>query len=385
MKNSILKHALIISVSALAVSCGSKTDDKNGEAELAKLKQEQKELNASIDRLEKANPQQQSVRKVPVVVTSMVPSQFRTYIEIQGRVDADQVVNASPENMGVVKEIFVRNGQYVNKGQVLASLKSEALIDDEIDKGIAELEQQISFAKLLYDKQKRLWDQEIGTEIQLLSAKNNYDALLKKKASIEVGRKRIDIAKRSFNIIAPISGVVDAVEIKVGQAVSPGIPNLIRIVNSSKLKVKADIPENYAAQIGSGTDAILFFPDIKDTLVTKISYVAQTINQISRTFEGEINLVNNGRYKPNMIAKVKIVTYANLSAFVLPEGLIQKTGNGDFVYVADANNKAKLIPVTLGRSYNSKVEITSGLNLDDKVITTGFEELNEGDALAVGN
>jgi membrane fusion protein, multidrug efflux system len=384
MKTTYKLSAFIL-ISSIIMACGSDNGKKDDATELAKLKLEQKELQVKIAKMEAASGKKDSIRKVPVIVTGMVLSQFRSFIEIQGRVDAGQSVNASPENMGVVKDVLVHNGQYVNKGQLLATLKSEAVIEDDIDKGLAELEVQLKFAKLLYDKQQSLWAQEIGTQIQLLSAKNNYEALQKKKESIEVGRKRIGIAKRSFNIVAPISGVVDAVDIKVGQAVSPGMPNLIRIVNSSKLKVLAEVPENYAGQIRSGNDALVVFPDLNDTIVTKIAYIAQTINPMSRTFESEINLSNNGRYRPNMIAKVKIVTYYNSNAFVLPEGVIQKTDQGNFVYVADATGKARLAPVTLGNSYNSKVEIISGLNLDDKVITVGYEELNEGDALAVGN
>jgi membrane fusion protein, multidrug efflux system len=379
---TILKISACLLLSLSLVSCSNKQDASDGQAELEKLKKDQKELNAKILNLESKSLKKDSIKKIPVVVTSMVPSQFRTFIEIQGRVDVDQAVNASPENMGVVKEVFVHNGQFVNKGQILATLKSEAVIEDDIDKGVAELDIQISFAKLLFDKQKRLWDQEIGTEIQLLSAKNNYDALLKKKASIEVGRKRIGIAKRSFNILSPISGVVDAVDVKVGQAVSPGMPNLIRIINTSKLKVKADVPENYSSQVRAGSDALIVFPDLNDTLVTKVNYITQMIDPMTRTFGSEINLASNGRYRPNMIAKVKIVTYQNLSAFVLPEGLIQKTDQGNFVYVADVSGRARLAAVTLGNSYNSKVEILSGLNLDDKVITVGYEELNEGDTLS---
>jgi len=368
-----LKLASLTLLSLLVFSCGDKTKTKDNKAELAKLKAEQKELQTKIASLEAASGKKETVRKVAVLVTSMVPTQFRSYVEIQGKVDADQSVVASPEVMGVVNAIYVHNGQYVSKGQTLATLRTEA-----ISYGVAELDQQISFAKTLYEKQKRLWDQEIGTEIQLLSAKNNYEAMLKKKETT--------LSQKSmYTIKAPISGVVDEVDVRVGQAVSPGMPNLIRIVNTSILKVKAEVPENYAGKIQSGNAAMVVFPDINDTLITKLAYITKTIDPMSRTFGSEINLGNNSKYRPNMIAKVRIVTYQNLRAFVLPEAVIQKTENGNFVYVANAENKAQLLPVTLGNSYESKVEITSGLNLDDKVITTGYEELNEGDELQFEN
>lgn len=371
MKNILYKLSFAVAIALAITSCGGKP--KDNKAELAKLKKEQKELQAKISKLELATGSKDSVRKVSVLVTSMTPTDFRTYVEIQGKVDADQTVVASPEAMGVVNAVYVHNGQYVSKGQVLATLRSDA-----ISNGVAEIDQQISFAKTLYDKQKRLWDQEIGTEIQLLSAKNNYEAMLKKKETT--------LSQKSmYTIKAPISGVVDAVDVKVGQAVSPGMPNLIRIVNTSILKVKANIPENYASRIQNGNPTMVIFPDMNDTLLTKLDYITKTIDPMSRTFGSEIKLSNNGKYRPNMIAKVRVVTYQNSRAFVLSESVIQQTEKGNFVYVADANGKAALKKVTLGNSYESKVEILSGLNLDDKVITTGYEELNEGDALQIDN
>jgi RND family efflux transporter MFP subunit len=304
---------------------------------------------------------------------------FRNYIDVQGRVDAEQSVLATSEAPGIVQSLLVHNGQFVGKGQVLAVLKSDAVMDDDIDKGIAELDVQISFAKTLYEKQRRLWDQEIGTEVQLLGAKNNYDALIKKKSTIEVSRKRVSIAKNSFKIIAPISGMVDGLDLKVGQMVAPGMMG-IRLVNLSVLKVKADIPENYGSLVSSGKDAMLIFPDIQDTIASKLAYVSPTVNPVSRTFDAELRLGSNSKYKPNMLAQVKIVGYANDRAFVLPASVIQKTNDGDFVYIDDGG-KAKLRKITTGQNYLGKIEITSGLNLGDLVIVNGYQDLNEGDRL----
>jgi RND family efflux transporter MFP subunit len=304
---------------------------------------------------------------------------FRNYIDVQGRVDAEQSVLATSEAPGIVQNLYVHNGQYVSRGQVLATLKSDAVISDDIDKGIAELNQQISFAKTLYDKQRRLWAQEIGTEVQLLVAKNNYEALQKKKQTIEVSRKRVRIAKNSFSIIAPISGMVDGLDLKVGQMVAPGMVG-IRLINMSVLKVKADIPENYGSLVSAGKDAIIIIPDLQDTIGGKLSYVSPTVNPVSRTFDAEIRLGSNAKYKPNMIAQVKIVGYANDRAFVLPASVIQKTNDGDFVYV-DEGGKAKMRKVTTGQTYMGKIEIINGLNLGDLVIVNGYQDLNEGDRL----
>jgi membrane fusion protein, multidrug efflux system len=376
--NKKIQYLAIASL-ALFTACGDKKTSKSPKEELDNLRAEKAKMQEQIDLLEAKVGTKDSGRVVNVVTNSITPIMFRNYIDVQGRVDAEQSVLATSEAPGIVQSLFVHNGQYVSKGQVLAILKSDAVIADDIDKGIAELDLQISFAKTLYDKQKRLWDQEIGTEVQLLAAKNNYDALLKKKQSIEVGRKRVNIAKNSFKIIAPISGMVDGLDLKVGQMVAPGMMG-IRLVNTSVLKVKADIPENYGSLVNAGKEAMIIFPDIKDTIGARLAYVSPTVNPVSRTFDAEIRLGSNAKYKPNMIAQVKIVGYANDRAFVLPASVIQKTNAGDFVYV-DEGGKAKLRKITTGQSYMGKLEITSGLNLGDLVIVNGYQDLNEGDRL----
>ena len=376
MKNKIIK---ITSTGLLAImlfaSCGGK-QNKDAKAEIADLKKQQKELQDKINTLELANIGKESnaVRKVAVVVTPMTPSIFNNYIDVQGKIDLDEVVNAIPETPGIISAILVHQGQYVRKGQVVATLRAE-----QVDRGISELDQQISFAKLLYDKQKRLWDQEIGTEIQLLQAKNNYDGLLKKKQTILT-------QKNTFNVTSPINGVVDAIDATVGQSYSnPMSAPVIKIINTSKLKVQADIPENYSSIVRTGSNCMVVFTDINDSLVTRVNYVEKSINPVTRTYSAYIPLPTNSKYQPNMSAQVKIATYQNASAFVLPFSLIQKTDKGNYVYVADAQNKAKLLPVQLGNSYQNKVEIVSGLALGDKVITSGYEELNEGDLLQFDN
>lgn len=369
MHHQVKIASLFILMTATA-ACGNGDKKKDSKAELAKLKVEQKEIQTKIAALEAANGTKDSVRKVPVLVTSMTPTVFTNYVDVQGRVDIDEVVNAIPEMPGIISSINVHQGQAVRKGQIVATLRSEI-----VDKGIDLIDQQISFAKTIYDKQKRLWDQEIGTEIQLLSAKNNYETLLKQKQSTLSN-------KSSFNVYSPINGVVDAVIATVGQSYgSPMNPPIIRIINTGKLKVKAEIAENYASIVRTGSTAKLIFPDIRDSLITKVAYAEKMINTISRTFTVYIPLSSNAKYQPNMMAKVKIATYQNTKAFVLPIGVIQKTDKGDFVYIADSQNKAALVPVKLGNTYESMVEILSGLNLDDKVITAGYEELNTGDLL----
>ncbi len=347
-----------------------KEADKDPKKELAKLKQEQKEIAEKIAALESSAGLKDSVRKIPVRLTSMFPDRFDQFLELQGRVDAGKSVNATPEAPGVVQRIHVRNGQYVRRGQTLATLKAET-----INNGIAELNQQISFAKVMYDKQRKLWAQDIGTEVQLLTAKNQYESLLKKKKTTQSQR-------RMYVIKAPISGVVDDVNINVGDMANPGMPNQIRIVNTGAVKVKVDIPESYAGKVRSGSQAQIMLPDFNDTMITNVRYVQKTIDPLKRTFTAEITPPSRGNLRPNMIAKVKIATYTNTRAFVLPAKVIQKINGGNYVYVKDNMDKAKLKKVILGKNYRGKVEIQSGLLLDDLVVTAGYEELNEGDKLS---
>ena len=360
----------IISIALLLfVACGSK-ETKNSKAELAKLKQQQKDISAKIQAIENADTTKKMAREIPVSVTSMTPSTFINYLTVQGKVDVDEIVNAIPETPGIISAIYVKPGQYVKKGQVVASLRAEV-----VNNGIAQLDVQINMAKILYDKQKRLWEQEIGTEVQLLQAKTQYESLLKQKTTSLSN-------KNSFNVYSPISGVVDAVDATVGQSfASPMNPPVIKIVNTSKLKIMAQIPENYAGIVGTGSNAMLVFPDINDTLITKVGYVEKIINDITRAYAAYIPLPSNARFKPNMTAIVRIATYQNARAFVLPAGVIQNTEKGNFVFVADQNNIAQLRQVTTGNSYESKIEILNGLALGDKVVTVGYEELNVGDKL----
>ncbi len=365
-----MNKAIIIISSALLflASCGGKQINEAG-ADVASLKKQRLEIDKKIAALEQNNRDNTSGRKIPVQLTSMSPNPFYQYVELQGRIDAGKTVNATAEAPGVVQAIHVRNGQFVRKGQTLATLKADA-----VQSGIAELDQQIAFAKTMYDKQKKLWEQEIGTEVQLLTAKNQYESLIKKKNTIQSQRNM-------YTIKAPISGVVDDVNIQVGDMASPGMPNQIRIVNTSDVKVEVDIPESYAGRVQTGSRAEVVLPDFNDTMITNVRYVQKAIDPMKRTFTAEINPPSSSKLRPNMITKVKIATYTNPRAFVLPVKVIQRINDEDYVFVKDNTDKAKLKKVRLGKNYLGKVEIINGLNLDDQVVTAGYEELNEGDKL----
>ena len=180
-------------------------------------------------------------------------------------------------------------------------------------------------------------------------------------------------------IISPINGIVDAVDIKLGQATMPGLP-AIRVVNMNSLKVKGEVAESYLAKVKSGNDVVVILPDMNDTVKTKISYAAKVISPLNRTFTITVNLDGKKDYHPNQIAIIKIIDYSNAKAFVVPVGAIQKAEEGSFVFIADGS-KAKKVKVKVGKMYNGRAEILEGLKEGDKFISKGFQELNDGETV----
>ncbi len=352
----------------LLVACGA----PDPQTQLAELKKQHSELTEKIKTLEEslvASDSTSNQKTKAVLVSALTKAPFMHYVQVQGKLDAEESVNLSTKMGGEVTKIYVTEGQEVRAGQVLAETDNQVMIQ-----GIAELKSQLDFANTVFEKQQKLWDQKIGSEIQYLSAKNNKDALEKKLSTLQ---EQSEMSK----IKAPLSGVIDAVDIKVGQIIAPGMPS-IRIVNLSKLKIKADVAEAYASKIKTGKNVTIFFPDLNKEVSGKISYAARVINPITRAFSVEIDLDNNEEYRANMIAVVKIVDYQNDAAIAIPVNILNTSESGQYVYVAEKASKgniAKRVPVKTGSVYNGKTEILSGLNEGDLLITTGYQSLNEGE------
>ena len=312
-----------------------------------------------------------SGRTTPVAVTEVQPVQFNANVEIQAQINSDENVQATPQSPGIVKSILVRPGQKVSKGQVLATLDAST-----VDRNIDALGPQLSLTKTLYEKQKTLWEQNIGTEVQLMQAKTSYESVQKQ---IEAAKAQRDM----FRIVSPINGTVDAVSLKEGDVATPGNTNNgIKVVSYDKLKAEANIGENYLGKVKQGNPVTLMFPDMNDSIKTTLTYVSQAVDPISRAVLVQIQLPNNSKLHPNMSCIMKINNYQNPQALIVPVSVIQRTPNGDIVYVAD-NGKARSASIKTGQSANGMVEILSGLNAGDQVITTGYEDLSEGDAVTV--
>ncbi len=360
-----MKRILIASAVLFLAACGNKPNDKK--AELEKLKKEQADINSKITKLEdEIGDKKEDVAK-EVTVYDVKISTFKNYIEIQGKVDAEQNVQVNPEAAGVITNIYVNIGQNVAKGQVLAQ------IDDAVlRQNIAQLQTQVDLATNLYNRQKNLWDQKIGTEVQYLNAKSQKEGLEKQMAVL---RQQASM----YKIKSPISGTVDQMDYKVGQAVQPGAPG-IRVVNTNDLKAKALVSETYAGRISQGDEVLVEIPDASDSLKTKISFAARTIDPMSRSFSVEVKLPSKKTYRPNMLAILKIVDYSKANAKTVPIKAIQKSEKGDYLMVVD-NGKAKKVDVKVGNIYNGDAEILSGINEGDKVIVNGLNNLNEGDSV----
>lgn len=361
-----MKRILFIMAIAFLAACGDKKDPK---AQLADLKKQRTELDAKIAELETTVGASDTTKAVAkdVDVIDVAESNFKNYLEVQGKIDAEENIQVNPEAQGVVTAVYAKIGQNVSKGQVLAQ------IDDKVlRQNIAELQTQLTLATSLYNRQKNLWDQKIGTEVQFINAKTQKEA-----AENRIATLRSQIAM--YKIKAPISGTIDAMDLKVGQAVMPGMSG-IRIVNASNLKAKAQVAETYAGRVNQGDQVNVVLPDLQDSLMTKINFASKTIDPASRSFEVQINLPSNKKYRPNMLAVLKIVDYQNPKALVIPISAVQKSESGDFVYVA-TNGIAKKVDIKTGKSYEGKVEVLSGLKVGDKLITAGAQNLNSDDAV----
>ena len=374
MKHTTLIQLSFLSLALALASCGGQAK-QDPAARLAELKSQKSTIEAEIAVLEKqigaTNGTPQRVRTVGL--EEVKTQAFRHYIDLQGRVDAEDNVPVTAKMPGMLTRVLVKNGDSVKKGQLIAQID-----DDLMVKGLAELELQLKTAEDIYNRQKGLWDQKIGTEIQFIQAKTNKEAI----------EQRIATTKEQWGqtrIYAPIAGTVDMVILKAGQAIAPGMP-LCNIINLGQLKISGNVPEAYAAKVQQGYPVQVFFPDLNKEITSRVTYVSKTINPVNRTFTVECALPAGSGYRANMIAVMKIIDYQNPKAVVIPVNLIQTAEDGEFVLLADksGDKQASVRKATIrqGSNYNGMVEILSGLKVGDWIISTGFQDVNNGETVA---
>ena len=367
MKTKIVAIAL----TALLFACTPNKQDQ-----LVKLKSERDNINLSIEQLEKEisteKPDSLKVDKSTLVVVQEINYQpFVHNIKVYGHLDGDQNAAVFAEVPGTVIAKYADVGQSVKKGQVLAQLD-----DAQYRKALQGLESQYDFALEMFNKQQRLWDQKVGSEVQYLQAKTNKESLEQQIAST---KEQIE----KFKIKAPVAGNIEECNVRVGALVSPD-PRLtaFRVISFGQLKVKADVSEAYIAKVSKGDKVLITFPDIKANQTSQIDFVSKYINSVNRTFSIEASLsANSMNLKANMVAILNINDYRNDKAIVVSQNIIQSDGSGPYVYVAKQDGKqlvAKKQKISQGLSNNGLAEITSGLKPGDKIVTVGYEELVEG-------
>jgi len=375
MNNGKIIIAILSIITIILTSCGDKTVEAK-KASLEKLKSEQAALTTKIkaleDEIKSSGAKLDSREKiVNVAVSNVETSKYNHFITVQGRIDGDENATISAKVPGLVLNVLVKPGSVVKAGQVLAEFDGNA-----IRKQIQPLETNLAFLTDLYNKQKALWDKQIGSEIQYKQAKTNKEALEQNIAAL---REQLSM----YKITATVNGTIDVVNLKIGQMAMPGMP-YFTIVNFNKLKVKADVAESFANKIKEGNVAQVEFPDINKTITSKITYSGKGISALNRTFGVEVALPNDNTYLPNMIAVLKIIDYSKDNAIVIPVNCIQNSQEGTNVYVAVTENGktiAKKHLVKVGSTYNDKAEILSGLEIGEKLITVGYGDLNDGELI----
>lgn len=367
---------IMLMIFALAACTEKSSDDRL--KKLEDLKKEREKITKEINELEEqliAEGMLVKDKSIQVEVSTIDTTEFKSYLDLQGVVDGDENVTATAKTVGVINGVYVKEGQSVYRGQTLAVMDASVL-----QQSLAELESQLVFLEDLYNRQKSLWEQNIGSELQYLQAKNNMESMQKRIATV-----RQQIAMNY--ITSPISGRVEEVNVKVGSSVAPGTP-AFRVVNFAKVKVKTEVSETYSKNLAVGSTVLVSFPDLNYEAEAKLSFVSKYISPNNRSFAVECVLPaeKNMDYRANMMAVMKINTYTNPKAIVLPQSIVQNSAKGEYVYVIVKKGNIEVAEtriVKTGKVYNGQIEILSGLKKGDRVVTLGFNSLKDGSEVKI--
>jgi len=388
-KNKLSLFAIAGSMIILA-SCGSKDD--NGNKTIAQKKARLEKLNAEVSQLKeelaKLDTGSANDARIKLVATSPVAiSDFKHYIDLRGRVDAENISYITPRGMGgQVKALYVQEGQRVSKGQLLLKL------DDAIQRQsvVAARQQldgiktQLNYAKNIYDRQKNLWDKGIGTEVQLISARTNVQSL---EDQLKSSQEQVQVAVEQLNtsnVYSDVSGIADVVNIKVGELFS-GMGQ-IKIVNNSSLKAVSNVPENYISRLQKGTPVVVEVLDAGKKINTTVSLISQSIDPTQRGFMAEAKLPSDPMLKPNQSVVMRFLDYTANQAIVIPVNAIQSDEKNKYVYVmeksADGKSVARKKIISIGEVYGNEVEVKEGLKAGEQLITEGYQNLYEGQLIS---
>lgn len=371
-----MKNIITILCACLLIACQQTKEEKldnalvklrNAQKKLALQKREVELLAKEVQKLGGKNLAVENLFTI-ITTTQTVRKDFQQYVDFQGKVVADQSVMVSPESGGLARQVIIEEGQFVKKGQVIAYLDNQMLKDN-----IQELNSALELANQVYERQKNLWDQKIGTELQFLQAKNTKENIEKKIKTMQ------NQAGKSV-VYAPISGVVDMVLVKTGEMSAPGMP-IAKITNLATIKVEAEISENYIGKFKRGDLILLRFPSINKEQTARITNITQFINPGNRTFKVQAEIENdyNNNIVPNMVAVVSLKEKNNTNAIVVPTRLIQQAAEGEFIMIVDNQNVAKKVNIQSGATHNGETEIISGLLGTETLIDAGYHDVIDGD------
>jgi RND family efflux transporter MFP subunit len=387
-----MKHSLYTTmIAVLLLSCGQNSntsvDDLVAEGNLERIKEKKNELAAlqkatasEIRLLDSVIQERAGVKNLPLVNTLTAQrEEFRHYLELQGSVSTKQNVLIYPEMAGTLQRVLVKEGDRVAKGQLLATID-----DGGMGSQLAQLKTQAALAKTTFERQKRLWDQKIGSEIQFLQAKTNYEAT---QSAVE--QTQSQLAKS--NIRAPFAGIIDNVIKDQGTVVAPGPgAEIFRIVNLSDMYIEVDVPENYIGSITKGKDALVYFPVLGDSVQTTVRETGNFINPANRSFSAEIPVPNKqDRIKPNLTAKVSLNDYTNKEAILIPTNIISENAEGEqYVYIANGANGdneavAQRTIIETGKIQGGFVEVLSGIVEGQAVVKEGARSVKDGQTVKI--
>lgn len=395
------KYSFVLLTSVIvlcAISCNNSSKEKNAilankKSLLIKLTEEKNKIDNQIKLLEeeisKLDTASSNNKNAKLVAVSPVAIQlFEHYIDLRGRVDAENISYITPRGMGgQVKSLLIKEGDQVQKGQLLLKL-DDAIMRQSLIAARQQLEvikTQLSFARNVYDRQQNLWEKGIGTEVQLLNAKTTADAL---QNQLKTAEEQVKVAVEQLNttnVYSDVDGVAETVMVKVGELF--GGMGQIKIVNTDKLKVIANVPENYLTRVHKGTPVVIEIADANKILHSTISLIGQTIENTQRGFVAEAKIPSDGILKPNQSVLMKILDYTLAKAVVVPVNTIQSDEKNKYVYILEKKASGRTIAtrkiIELGYVYGDFVEIKSGLQGGEQLITVGYQSLYEGQIVTV--
>lgn len=386
-----MKKILILLTATIGIySCGdgeqsvadiiSQQDLEAIRAKKNEITAQQKVIDAQLKSLDSAIGILGNEEKLPLVNTLTAKKEvFNHFLELQGDVSTKQNVLIYPEMAGTLQRVYVKEGAKVSRGQVLATID-----DGGMSSQLSQLKSQAALAKTTFERQERLWNQNIGSEIQFLQAKTNYEA-----AENMVSQAQSQLGKSTIR--APFSGIIDNVIKDQGTVVAPGPGSeVFRIVNLSDMYIEVEVPESYIDNVTKGKEALVYFPVLGDSIVTKIRETGNFINPSNRSFEAEIPVPNkDGRIKPNLTAKVAINDYTSEEAILIPTSIISENADGEqYVFVAEEPNTdgealVKRSVITTGKTQGANIEVLSGLADGNQIIKEGARSVKDGQKVKI--